>query len=132
MLIPEIEIDATLNFSDITPSFFNIIKQFAPFGPGNMNPIFLTENVSDKGYANIVGSNHLKMDLIQQGRGMLRLRSAQAPDEGQVKFPAIGFGLGEHFEFVAKKNSFNVCYHINEQQWDGKTYLQLNVKDLKK
>jgi len=118
MLIPEIEIDAKLNFSDITPSFFNIIKQFAPFGPGNMNPIFLTENVSDKGCANIVGSNHLKMDLIQKGE--------------TIKFPAIGFGLGEQYEFVAKKNFFNVCYHINEQKWDGKTYLQLNVKDLKK
>ena len=118
MLIPEIEIDAKLNFSDITPSFFNIIKQFAPFGPENMNPIFLTENVSDKGYANIVGTNHLKMDLIQKGE--------------TIKFPAIGFGLGEQYEFVAKKNSFNVCYHINEQQWDAKTYLQLNVKDLKK
>jgi len=124
MLIPEIEIDAAINFSNITPPFFNIIKQFAPFGPGNMNPIFLTENVSDKGYATIVGTNHLKMDLIQQGQG--------TKDEGRVKFPAIGFGLGEQFEFVAKKNYFNVCYHINEQQWDGKTYLQLNVKDLRK
>lgn len=118
MLIPEIEIDSALNFSDITPSFFNIIKQFAPFGPGNMNPIFLTEDVLDKGYANIVGSNHLKMDLLQKGQ--------------TIKFPAIGFGLGDQYEFVAKKNSFKVCYHINEQQWEGKTYLQLNVKDLKR
>jgi single-stranded-DNA-specific exonuclease len=124
MLIPEIEIDATIDFSEITPAFFNIIRQFAPFGPGNMNPIFMTENVSDRGYANIVGSNHLKMDLVHKGKG--------GKSEGQMfKFPAIAFGFAEHYDFVAKKNFFNVCYHINEQVWEGKTYLQLNVKDIR-
>ncbi len=123
MLIPEIEIDAAIDFSEITPAFYNILKQFAPFGPGNMNPIFLTENVSDKGYANIVGSNHLKMDLIHKG---------SKTESQAVKFPAIAFGMGEHYEFVAKKNPFHVCYHINEQQWEGKTYYQLNVKDINK
>ncbi len=119
MLIPEIEIDAAIGFTDITPSFYNLIRQFAPFGPGNMNPIFLTENVSDKGNASIVGTNHLKMDLSQQGYP-------------QIKFPAIGFGMGEAYEYVGKKKPFSVCYNINEQTWEGKTYLQLQVKDLKK
>ena len=118
MLIPEIEIDAELNLNDVTPGFYNILKQFSPFGPGNMNPNFMTKNVSDKGYASIVGKNHLKMELLQNG---------------QAKgIPAIGFGMDEHYEFVAKKNPFTVCYHINEQEWEGKSYLQLQVKDLKK
>ena len=121
MLIPEIEIDAEINLQDITPSFYKIIKQFEPFGPGNMNPIFQTQNVSDKGYANIVGSNHLKMHLLSP----LSLG-------GGVGFAAIGFGLAEHYDFVAKKNPFTVCYNIREQEWDGKIYLQLQVKDLKK
>lgn len=115
MLIPEIEIDAAISLREITPAFYNVIKQFAPFGPGNMNPVFLTENVADRGYASIVGSNHLKFDVIHN----------------DIKFPAIGFGLSMHYEYVAKKNPFTVCYHIREQQWEGKTYLQLQVKDLK-
>ncbi|HEY4800676.1 MAG TPA: DHHA1 domain-containing protein, partial [Bacteroidia bacterium] len=125
MLVPEIEIDAAIGLQDITPGFYNILKQFAPFGPGNMNPVFLTENVADKGYANIVGSNHLKMNLTSPLGG-------GKPAAGEAKFPAIGFGLAEHYEFVAKKNPFTVCYNIREQEWEGKTYLQLQVKDLKK
>ena len=116
MLVPEIEIDASIALHEITPSFYNIIKQFAPFGPGNMNPVFQTENVSDRGYASIVGANHLKLDLVQK----------------EVKFPAIAFGLAAHYDHVAKKNMLTVCYNIREQEWDGKTYLQLQVKDLKK
>ncbi len=118
MLTPEIEIDAELNLNDITPGFYNILKQFAPFGPGNMNPIFMSKNVSEKGYTSIVGKNHLKMELIQPGM--------------TKGIPAIAFGMDEHYEYVAKKNPFTVCYHINEQEWEGKTYLQLQVKDLKK
>lgn len=126
MLIPEIEIDAEINLSDITPGFYNILKQFSPFGPGNMNPIFTTKNVSEKGYTSIVGKNHLKMELVQASP------TALLPGERGVSFPAIAFGMDEHYEYVAKKNPFTICYHINEQEWEGKTYLQLQVKDLKK
>ena len=125
MLIPEIEIDAEINLSDITPSFYNILKQFGPFGPGNMNPIFMTKNVSDRGVASIIGKNHLKMEVVPS-------HLAPSPRERGTAFPAIAFGMEEHFEYVAKKNPFTVCYHINEQEWEGKTYLQLMVKDLKK
>jgi single-stranded-DNA-specific exonuclease len=115
MLIPEIEIDAAISLADISPAFYNIIKQFAPFGPGNMDPIFVTKNVYDRGYASIVGNNHLKFDAIHNN----------------IKFPAIGFGLSAHYEYVAKKHPFTMCYHIREQQWEEKTYLQLYVKDIK-
>ena len=120
MLIPEIEIDAKIKLTDITPGFYNILKQFGPFGPGNMNPIFMTKNVTDRGVASIIGKNHLKMELLPLVKG----------DKGG--FAAIAFGMSEHFEYVAKKNPFTICYHINEQEWEGKTYLQLQVKDLKK
>ncbi|MFI5164583.1 MAG: single-stranded-DNA-specific exonuclease RecJ [Bacteroidia bacterium] len=133
MLIPEIEIDAEINLSDITPGFYNILKQFGPFGPGNMNPIFMTKNVSEKGYTSIVGKNHLKMELVQTSP--LSRQAEASPllkQERGVSFPAIAFGMEEHYEFVAKKNPFTICYHINEQEWEGKTYLQLQVKDLKK
>lgn len=123
MLVPEIEIDAEINLSDVTPGFYNILKQFSPFGPGNMNPIFLTTNVSDKGYASIVGKNHLKIELVEKS-------AKQSPASKGV--PAIGFGMDEHYESVAGKNPFIVCYHINEQEWEGKTYLQLQIKDIKK
>ena len=123
MLIPEIEIDAEIKLSDITPGFYNILKQFSPFGPGNMNPIFMTRNVSDKGIASIVGKNHLKIELIE--------KSDNQPANGKG-IPGIGFGMEEHYELVARKNLFTVCYHINEQEWEGKSYLQLQVKDLKK
>lgn len=115
MLIPEIEIDAIISLHEITPAFYNVIKQFAPFGPGNMNPVFMTENVSDRGYASIVGSGHLKLDITQKN----------------IKFPAIAFGLSEYYELVAGKNLFTVCYNIREQEWEGKTYLQLQVKDIR-
>ena len=126
MLIPEIEIDAEIKLSDITPGSYNILKQFGPFGPGNMNPMFLTKNVSDRGNASIVGKNHLKMDLVQTSP------PAPLPRERGVCIPAIAFGMDDRYEFVARKNPFSVCYHINEQEWEGKTYLQLLVKDLKK
>lgn len=129
MLIPEIEIDAAINLQDITPGFYNVLKQFAPFGPENMSPVFITDNVSDKGYARIVGNKHLKMDLVQIPS--LPAGSGKTAG-GDLKFPAIAFGMGEHYDFVAKKNPFTVCYNIREQEWEGRTYLQLQVKDLKK
>jgi len=135
MLIPEIEIDAEINLGDITSGFYNILKQFSPFGPGNMNPIFMTKNVSEKGYTSIVGKNHLKMELHQTSPRLaptLSTGEGGSPKERAASFAAIGFGMDEHYEFVAKKNPFTVCYNINEQEWEGKTYLQLQMKDLKK
>ncbi len=124
MLIPEIEVDASINLSDISPSFYNILKQFSPFGPGNMTPVFITEILCDTGHANIVGSNHLKMALIQKNQNTEGKNSAI--------FSAIGFGLADKYELVTKKVPFTACYNINEQEWEGKTYLQLQVKDIRK
>lgn len=118
MLIPEIAIDAELKLSDITPKFYRILKQFEPFGPENMSPVFMSKGLKDKGYVRIVGNNHLKMDL----------QFAQAPKE---TFPAIAFSQANHFDEVLRKKTFSACFAIEENEFNGKVSLQLNVKDLK-
>ena len=118
MLTPEVEIDAEINFTDINPKMLSILKQLAPFGPGNMAPVFITKNVRDKGWTKIVGNNHLKMDLFQN-------------ENPSNSFSSIAFGQGEKFALLSKKIPFSVCYVIEENEFNGKTSLQLNVKDVK-
>ncbi len=118
MLTPELEIDAELKLSEIDWKLFRIIKQFAPFGPGNMSPLFITRSASDKGSARIVGNNHLKLDVVD----------AANPRQS---IPAIGFGLGEHFPDISRKIPFDLCYSIEENEYNGMVSLQLNVKDIK-
>lgn len=118
MLVPEIEIDAELELHQITPKFFRILKQFAPFGPENMAPVFMSKGLQDKGYVRIVGNNHLKLDI----------QAAQNPREN---FSAIAFGQSEHFDNVLRKNIFSACYAIEENEYNGNISLQLNVKDMK-
>lgn len=118
LLIPEILIDAEINFSDITPKFFRVLKQFAPFGPENMKPVFVTHNVVDSGFSRIVGDNHLKLDLVQA--------------KGQkTRFPAIAFNMGEFYSSISGKKPFSICYTIEEREWNGNVSLELNVKDIK-
>jgi single-stranded-DNA-specific exonuclease len=118
MLVPEIEIDAELELKNITPKFFRVLKQFAPFGPGNMSPLFITKNIMDKGYVRIVGSNHLKMDL-------------QPAQNARASFPAIAFGQANHFDDVLRRKIFTAVYAIEENEYNGTTSLQLNIKDMK-
>lgn len=118
MLTPEVEIDAQINLSDINPKMFAVLNQFAPFGPGNMSPVFMTENVTDKGYGRVVGTNHLKLDILQN-------------NDFKNCFSAIAFGQADKFKIVEKKNPFNVCYAVEENEFNGKISLQLNVKDIK-
>lgn len=116
--IPEIEIDQQINLSDITPSFFNILKQFAPFGPGNMSPVFVTERVMDTGFTRIVGKNHIKLSVVH-------------PHISGYPVSGIAFQLGKYISDIKKGVPFNVCYHIEENEWNGRINLQLNVKDIK-
>jgi single-stranded-DNA-specific exonuclease len=120
MLIPEIAIDAEINLSDITPKFARILKQFEPFGPQNMTPVFLTKNLNDTGYAKKMGveETHLKL-FVKQSRSL--------ETEG---IPAIGFGLGNKFEITTHKKSFQAVYCIDENEWNGKVSLQLRLKDI--
>jgi single-stranded-DNA-specific exonuclease len=119
-LTPNIEIDAEINFTDIYPKFVRILKQFRPFGPKNMSPVFLTRNVVDIGAGKIVGkyAEHLKLDLRQE-------------NHPEIIFPAIGFQLGEHYSTIRTGEPFDICYAIEENTFRGETRIQLQIKDIK-
>lgn len=118
MLTQEIEIDAQLRLNEITPSFFNILKQFAPFGPGNMNPVFRSDNVRDTGMSRIVGNNHLKLNLAED-------------ETTRFGLDGIAFQMGMLFPFISRKIPFDLCYSLEENTFNNKTSIQLNVKDIK-
>lgn len=115
---PEEEVDAEVRFTDLDDRLARILHHMAPYGPGNMKPVFLTRGVVDTGSARIVGEDHLKMTL--------RMAGTQGP-----AFDAIGFRLGAHFERVKKGEPFSVLYTLEENEWNGRRTLQLNIKDLK-
>lgn len=119
-LVPSIEIDTQLEFKEITPKFFRVLKQFQPFGPENMPPMFLTKNVVDNGYGRIVGntSEHLKLELIQEA------------DPFRV-YQAIAFQKSHMYEFIKKGNPFDICYSLEENEFRGNTSIQIRVKDIK-
>lgn len=116
--VPEIAIDMELNFTDIDEKMIRILKQFEPFGPENMTPVFTTKNVWDTGYGKPMGSDddHLKLFLKQQN------------SEG---YSAIGFGLGKKYNLISNRKPIEIVYALSENEWNGKTTLQLNLKDLR-
>jgi len=116
-LLPEIQIDAKLSFSEISPKFIRILDQFAPFGPGNMRPVFMSENVSLVYPPKIVGSNHLVTCFKQNGNDKI--------------FDAIGFNLGSFASRIDKeKNLVDIVYTLETINKDGKSYPQIRIKDL--
>ena len=119
--VPEIEIDAAISFAEnITPKFLRILKQFSPFGPENNVPIFLTKNLIDTGHPRVVGAKDVK-----------HLKFAPIPfDERSQSYSAIGFQLGEYFDRVRRGDHFDLVYQLEENYWNGKTEMQLNVKDI--
>ena len=118
MLTPEIAVDAEINFSDITPKLIRILKQFEPFGPQNMTPIFLTKNIKDTGYGKPMGQEdeHLKLFVKQNN------------SEGLA---AIGFNLGNKIELTTHQKPFQAVYCIDKNEWKDKVSLQLRLRDIK-
>jgi single-stranded-DNA-specific exonuclease len=116
-LIPEIDVDVNIHLNEITPKFFSVLKQFAPHGPENMTPIFVTNNVLDTGWGRVVGTNHLKLELYQQ-------------ENPTVKFHAIAFDKGDFLSFFQKKLPLSICYTVAENHYNGNTTLQLVVRDI--
>ena len=116
-LTPEISIDAEIDLSEITPKFFRIIQQMAPFGPMNMKPTFTSTCVRDNGYGKQVGAEktHLKLNIFQ--------------GDNQKTYNAIGFNLGDKMDFV--QNDFDIVYALDENEWNGYKTVQLLLKDLK-
>ena len=119
-LVPNIIIDAEIDFADINPKFVRILKQFSPFGPKNMAPVFLTRCVVDNGAAKIVGKccEHLKLDLRQT-------------NNPELFFPAIGFQLGELYHIVRTGEPFDICYTIEENTFRNETKIQLQLKGIR-
>lgn len=118
LLTPEIKIDAEIDFNDITPKFYRLLKQFAPFGPGNMTPVFMSKNVKDVGYGKTVGEDktHLRL-VMKQG--------------SSNQFTGIGFGMAEKEEITCNGKPFKIAYVIDENEWQGNVSLQLRIKDIK-
>lgn len=117
MFVPEIEIDDVLILKEINTKFFRVLKQMAPFGPGNMPPVFQTNRVIDTGKSRVVGKNHLKLEVVH-------------PDISGFPYSAIAFQQGSYFDKIVSGNPFSICYYIEENEWNGKRYLQLNIKDI--
>jgi single-stranded-DNA-specific exonuclease len=115
---PEITIDVEINLNQINEKFFRILKQFEPFGPNNMSPVFMSKNVNDTGYAKTLGKNeeHLKL-FIKQNKS-----------EG---FAAVGFNLAKKMSLVTNQKTFDAVYSIDENEWNGNVTLQLKLRDLK-
>ncbi len=120
VVVPVIELDSKLDFSQITPKFFRILKQFQPFGPGNSNPVFLTEDVYDGGNGRKVGAGgvHLKLDLMQESQPYRQI-------------PAIGFNMAEFYDHIKAGNPVDVCYSVVENFYRGSSTIQLRIKDMR-
>jgi single-stranded-DNA-specific exonuclease len=120
MMIPRTEVDDYLDFRQITPKFFRILKQFQPFGPENMSPVFVAKNVYDNGNGCVVGQDgdHLRLELLQE-------------NEPYRYISAIAFNQSEHFEHLNGGNPVDLCYSIAENYYRGIANIQLQIKDIK-
>ena len=118
LLIPEIEIDAEINLSDISPKLIRVLNQFEPFGPENMTPVFMTKNIKDTGYPKLLGKEeeHLKLFVKQEN------------SEG---FGAIAFFMGNKLNQISNQKPFDAVYCIDENEFKGTVTVQLRIKDLK-
>jgi len=116
---PQIDIDAVLKFNDITPKFFRVLKQFAPFGPGNMKPIFASIKVLDFGTSRLVGKEqeHLKLELIDTS--------------SENVMNGIAFRMHEYNAHLKALNPLDICYTLEENNFNGNTTIQLMIKDIK-
>ncbi|MEO1487317.1 MAG: single-stranded-DNA-specific exonuclease RecJ [Bacteroidota bacterium] len=117
LLQREQQIDMEIDFSQITPKLLRILKQFAPFGPGNMTPVFMATGLQDTGYGKCVGEGdkHLKLSLTQNGK----------------VFSAIGFGLGKILDTVKSGRTLDAVFSLEENEWNGTTSIQLKLRDIR-
>ncbi|MFY7861050.1 MAG: single-stranded-DNA-specific exonuclease RecJ, partial [Chitinophagales bacterium] len=120
MFLPTIEIDRELKFGDINDKFYKMVDQMAPFGPQNMQPIFATYNLKDSGKTKKVGKTggHIRFEMM---------------DEDGIRYNGIAFGLGDTIENFddLKHYSFDICYHIQANEFNGNISLDMIIKDVK-
>jgi single-stranded-DNA-specific exonuclease len=115
LLIPEIIIDAVIDFKEINTASYNIITQMEPFGPENMRPVFVAKNVEETGYSKIVKEQHLRFVVKQNN----------------ISFTGIGFNMAGKFELLQMKKPLDIVFTIDENEWNGNTSLQLKVIDIR-
>jgi single-stranded-DNA-specific exonuclease len=116
--IPEEEVDLELRLEEINDGLLRVLRHMAPYGPGNMRPVFLARSVVDTGSARVVGEHHLKMRLAH-------------PSDLRRSFDAIAFKQATWLEEVKSGQPFSVLYSIEEHEWQGRVSTQLNIKDIK-
>jgi len=113
--VPEIEYDAVIDIDDVSPKMLRILGQMEPFGPGNMKPIFRTNDIQDTGFAKVLKEKHLKISTKNK----------------RQRIDAIGFGMAHVYNKVTQGKPFNACYTIEENEYNGQKNIQLNLKDIK-
>ncbi|MDG1477803.1 MAG: single-stranded-DNA-specific exonuclease RecJ [Vicingaceae bacterium] len=120
LLIPQVEIDASLELNQIDEKFNRLLKQFAPLGPFNMRPVFMSENVFITNNSKKIGGDktHLRLEVFQESNPSL-------------KFNCIGFGMGSILDEIDEGMPIRIAYNIEENHWNGRTTLQLALKDIK-
>jgi len=117
-LVAQIDVDMQIELEEVNDQLYRIIKQFAPFGPQNRTPNFISKNVTDCGWGKKVGEDKSHVRLVLN-------KSAD-------RITAIGFRMADDFELTNDKKEFDICYSIDENTWNGKTSLQLILKGIKK
>lgn len=117
---PQIEIDAYIDFKEITPKFFRLLKEFSPFGPENPKPVFVTKRTFDYGTSRTVGKEqeHLKLELIDS--------------KSECIMNGIAFCQSEYNDYIKALNPVDICYTIEENNFNGNSSIQLMIKDIKK
>ncbi len=118
-LTPLVEVDMELDMNVINPRFYGILKQMAPFGPGNMTPVFASHGVRMSGNPTLMKEKHLKLEVFQP------------TSQGAVKFTAVGFGMADFYPKLVSGKPFSIAYTIEENTFRDKTTLQLYLKDIK-
>lgn len=114
---PALEIASKLHLDNVNLKFWKLLSQFEPFGPGNMRPIFVSEDVCIEGVPSIVGSGHLKMKVKQ---------------DDSIVFDAIGFNMHEYEPMLRNcdQDKIDVAYVLEENNWNGKRTIQMRLKDI--
>lgn len=116
LLEQRINIDLEIKLEDISSIFFETLKRFAPFGPENMTPVFLSKGVKAKEFRAVGDGSHLRIVLTNI--------------EETVSFVAIGFGLADKKTILEKGQPFDIVYQLEENIWNGRASIQMRIKDI--
>lgn len=117
-LIPKIEIDAEIEFHEITDKLLRILKQFAPHGPENMTPVFCSKQVFETGWGKVFGNNHLKLEVFQKSNP-------------NIRFQAIAYDKGDYIHFFQRKIPMDIVFKIQENEYKGVSSIQLVIEDFR-